>query len=143
MQEALGAEVVILAVPFRAHRAVAAGLPDWTGKIVVDAMNTYGVPPEELEGALSSDVVARAFPGAKIVKTFNQLPAKLLAANPVEGNGRRVMFVAGNDADANARVGELVQSLGFAAIDLGRIDEGGALLALGGPLVLQKLLKQE
>ena len=117
--------------------------PDWTGKIVVDAMNTYGVPPEELEGALSSDVVARAFPGAKIVKTFNQLPAKLLAANPVEGNGRRVMFVAGNDADANARVGELVQSLGFAAIDLGRIDEGGALLALGGPLVLQKLLKQE
>jgi hypothetical protein len=61
MQEALGAEVVVLAVPFRAHRAVAAGLPNWSGKIVVDAMNTYGVPPEELEGALSSDVVARAF----------------------------------------------------------------------------------
>ena len=58
LQDALAADVVILAVPFRAHQAVAHASPDWTGKIVVDAMNTYGVAPEELNGRASSDVGA-------------------------------------------------------------------------------------
>ena len=46
LQDAVKAEVVILAVPFRAHTAVAQAAANWTGKIVVDAMNTYGVAPE-------------------------------------------------------------------------------------------------
>ena len=141
LQDALEADVVILAVPFRAHTAVAAALPDWTGKIVVDAMNTYGVAPEELKGQASSDLVAAAFPGAKLVKTLNQLPAKLLAMNPAEGGGRRVMFISSNDKAAATSIARLVEDLGFAPIDLGRISEGGALLDRSGPLVLQNLVK--
>ena len=142
LPDALAADVVILAVPFRSHEAVArAATTGWAGKIVVDAMNTYGIAPEELKGQLSSDVVAAAFPGAKVVKTFNQLPAKLLAANPAENGGKRVMFVAGNDEAASATVAQLVDALGFAPIALGKIAEGGALLALGGPLVLKNLVK--
>ncbi len=142
LQQALEADVVILALPFRAHVAVGRAAKDWSGKIVVDAMNTYGVAPEELKGRPSSDVVADAFPGAKVVKTLNQLPARLLAMNPAENGGRRVMFVAGNDEAASASIAGLVDSLGFAPISLGKINEGGALLGLGGPLVLQNLIKQ-
>lgn len=142
LPDALTADVVILAVPFRAHSDVArAATQGWAGKIVVDAMNTYGVAPEELKGLASSDLVAAAFPGAKVVKTFNQLPAKLLAADPADNGGRRVMFVAGNDEAASASVAQLVDALGFAPIALGKIAEGGALLALGGPLVLKNLVK--
>jgi len=143
LQDALKADVVILAVPFRAHQAIAGAATDWTGKIVIDAMNAYGVTPEELKGLASSDVVASAFPGAKVVKTLNQLPAKLLAMNPAENGGRRVMFVSGNDEAASASIAKLVEELGFASIALGKINEGGALLGMSGPLILQNLIKQK
>ncbi|WP_198083484.1 NAD(P)-binding domain-containing protein [Variovorax sp. E3] len=87
--DALTVDVVILDVPFRAYASVAAALADWSGKIVVDAMNTYGVSPEELKGQASSHVVAAAFRGADVVKTFNQLPAKLLAMSPGAGRPAR------------------------------------------------------
>ena len=142
LQEAVKADVVILAVPYLAHPSVAAAAPVWSGKIVIDAMNTYGVPPEVLKGRASSDIVAEAFPGAKVVKTFNQLPAKLLAKDPVESSGHRVMFVSSDDEPAALSVAGLVERLGFAPIQLGSIAAGGDLLRKGGPLVLQNLIKQ-
>lgn len=141
LDDALKADVVILAVPFRSHAIVAAASNDWFGKIVIDAMNTYGIPAKELKGQPSTHVVAAAFLGADVVKTFNQLPAKLLAMNPTAQGGRRVMFVASDSDAAAASVASLVEELGFAAISLGKINEGGALLRLGGPLVLQNLVK--
>ncbi|MFZ6654863.1 NADPH-dependent F420 reductase [Undibacterium sp. TJN19] len=141
LSEALKADIVILALPFRAHVAIASATSDWSGKIIVDAMNAYGLAPEELNGQASSDIVAAAFPGAKVVKTLNQLPAKLLAMNPVEKGGRRVMFLASNDAEAAATVAELVEKLGFATISLGKLNAGGALLGMRGPLILQNLIK--
>lgn len=141
LSDAIGADVIILAVPFRAHAAIGAAQRDWAGRTVIDAMNTYGIDPEELQGMASSDVVASAFKGAKIVKTLNQLPAKLLAKDPAENGGRRVMFVSSNDAAAAASVAQLVERLGFATIALGRIDQGGLLLDRGAPLVLQNLIK--
>lgn len=142
LHDALQADVIILAVPFRAHTVVADHLKDWSGKIIVDAMNAYGVSSEELEGKASSDVVASAFVGAKVVKTFNQLPAKLLAMNPVEDGGRRVMFVSSNDEAAAVAIAKLASDLGFAPILLGKIAQGGALLGMGGPLILQNLVKK-
>ncbi len=141
LQNALRADVIILAIPFRAHAAVAQALQNWAGKIVVDTMNTYGIPPEELKGLASTDLVSKAFTGAKVVKTFNQLPAKLLSTNPAEGSGRRVMFVASNDETAAVWIANLVSDLGFSPIQLGKINEGGALLGLGAPLILQNLIK--
>jgi len=141
LEDALDADVVILAVPFRAHAAIALAAEQWGGKIVVDAMNTYGVAPEELQGRASTDLVASAFLGAKVVKTFNQLPARLLGAVPGEAGGRRVMFVASNDPAASGAISKLVDDLGFAPVELGRIDEGGALLDKSGPLVLLNLVK--
>lgn len=141
LAEAITAELLILAIPFRAHAELARLAPDWGGKIVIDAMNTYGVSPEELRGQPSSALVAAAFAGAKLVKTLNQLPARLLAADPAEPGGRRVMFLAGDDEAANASVARLVGELGFAPLVLGTIGVAGALLEKGGPLVLQNLVK--
>lgn len=141
LHEALRADVIILAVPFRAHAVLGKALADWSGKIIVDATNAYGVPVEELQGQPSSEIVAAAFPGASVVKTFNQLPARVLALNPAEGGGRRVMFVSSNDEASSVAVSRLVTALGFAPLALGKIRDGGALLALGGPLLLQNIIK--
>lgn len=142
LQDAVKADVVILAVPFSAHKAVARAGAPWADRIVVDAMNTYGVPPEELNGQPSTVVVASAFVGARVVKSLNQLPAKLLGSNPVEHGGRRVMFVAGDEGRAVASVSKLVGDLGFAPIALGTLASVGTLLDKGGALVLQNLVKQ-
>jgi 8-hydroxy-5-deazaflavin:NADPH oxidoreductase len=141
LQDALAADIIILAVPFAAHQEVARAIADWRGKHVIDAMNFREPSLAPLGGLQSSDFVAQALPGAKVVKTFNQLPAALLASDPHESGGRRVMFVAGNHDDANSEVASLVGSLGFAAITLGRIDEGGNLLRFRGPLVLHNFIK--
>src|SRR5690349_6853579 len=83
LQAALEADVIILAVPFRAHRDVASAAVSWKGKVVIDATNAYGVPLSELDSLPSSAIAAKAFPGATLVKAFNHLPAKVLAEDPV------------------------------------------------------------
>ena len=68
LQDALEADTIILAVPFGEHREVAKALPSWKGKTIIDATNSFPVPPEELDGLPSSAFVAKAFTGAKLVK---------------------------------------------------------------------------
>jgi predicted dinucleotide-binding enzyme len=57
------------------------------------------------------------------------------------------VFLSGDDADATARVAELVEQLGFAPVTLGRLAEGGMLVQARGrewaPLIFQDLFKQK
>jgi len=140
-EDALAADVVFLAVPFIAVEKFARSRSDWTGKIVVDQTNAYGVSPEVMAGRLSSDIVATAVPGASVVKAFNQLPDGVLARDPSQDGGKRVVFVASNDDMAAATIKELAQQLGFSPILVGRLDEGGRLLHIPGPLVLHNLVE--
>lgn len=146
LQQAVLADVVILAVPFPAHAAVAALLPEWSGKIVVDAMNTYGIAPDTFGGKSSTEAMAAAFPGARVVKTFNHMAAPMLARGPVEAGGRRVLFVASDDAGAEAAVAGLVTALGFAPVSLGTLGAAARLTSFGGagvagPLVLKNFIQ--
>ncbi|MBN6151021.1 NAD(P)-binding domain-containing protein [Xanthomonas sp. AmX2] len=140
--QALQADVVILAVPFGQAAQLAAGVGDWQGRIVVDATNAVDFPaftPSDLGGRASTQVLAEALPGARVVKAFNTLPAAVLAQSPDSDGGRRVLFVSGDDAQANRSVAALAQALGFDAIVLGAIGAGGLLQQFGGPLVAQNL----
>ncbi|MEH1845273.1 MAG: NAD(P)-binding domain-containing protein [Nostoc sp.] len=148
LQDAYKAEMIFLAVPFPAHKDVAKQFKQWDGKIVVDAMNTLDLSPEErkeLGGLLSSEVVEKAFVGARLVKAFNHLPAKQLGTNPAVKGQRQAIFISSNNADASAAVAVVATQLGFAPIELGRLDQGGVLLhVLGGrpgALLFQNLAK--
>jgi len=145
LHDALQADVIFLAVPFREHATVAKTLPDWQGKTIIDATNAYGVPVEELGGLPSSSVIDKAFTGAKFVKGFNHLPAGLLAADPHVEGGRRVVFLASDDDRAVPPVAALAERLGFAPVWLGKLAEGGALVQARGhswaPLIFQDLVK--
>lgn len=144
VQQALSADVVILAVPYRAIADVVGPAAGWDGRIVVDATNAIDFPaftPSDLGGRLSSDIVADLLPGARVVKAFNTLPAAVLAAEPQQDGGRRVVFLSGDHPAANAEVGALIERLGFAAIDLGKVSEGGRLQQFGGALMVHNLVK--
>jgi 8-hydroxy-5-deazaflavin:NADPH oxidoreductase len=104
LQEALKADMIILAVPFWSHRDVAKTIPTWQGKVVVDATNAYGVPLSDLDDLPSSAIVAKALPGARLVKGFNHLPAAVLAQDPVTTAGRRVIFLSSDDEGATNKV---------------------------------------
>jgi predicted dinucleotide-binding enzyme len=146
LREAIKADMIILAVPFWEHREVAKTLASWQGKTIIDAMNAL-VPVEDLSGLPSSAVVAKAFPGARLVKGFNHLPAGTLAADPNVRGGRRVVFLSSDDEGAAALVAALAEQLGFAPVNLGKLEEGGALVHARdkrwGPLIFQDLLKKE
>src|SRR6201994_5044461 len=127
LQDALEADTIILAVPFGEHREVAKALTNWKGKTVIDAMNSFPLPPEELDVLPSSAFVARSFTGAKLVKGFNHLGAAILATDPIVEGGHRVVFLSSDDEEAIAPVAELAKQLGFAPVQLGKFNEGGGL----------------
>ena len=146
LREALEADTIMLAIPFEEHREIAKLLPNWKGKTVIDAMNAL-LPTEELDGLPSSAFVAKAFVGAKFVKGFNHLIAATLATDPVVEGGHRVVFLSSDDEDATARVADLARQLGFAPVDLGKLNEGGALVhargGVWGQLIFEDLFKKE
>ena len=131
LAEAVKADVIFLAVRFESHPEVANALRDWTGKTVIDAMNTQA-SLEALDGLPSSAFVAKAFTGARLVKGFNHLIAAVLDQDPAIHGGRRVVFLASNDAGAAAEIGALAKNLGFAPIQLGGLAEGGWLVHARG-----------
>jgi len=147
LPEALEADIIILAVPFGEHREVAKALPSWKGKTVIDAMNSFPIPPEELDGLPSSAFVAKAFTGAQLVKGFNHLIAATLATDPIVEGGHRVVFLSSDDEDAIAPVADLAKQLGFAPVMLGKLSEGGALVHVRGKtwglLIFQDSFKKQ
>jgi NAD(P)-dependent dehydrogenase (short-subunit alcohol dehydrogenase family) len=87
IEDAVKADVLILAVPFATHRDIGRAAESWQGKVVIDATNAFDVPPKELGGVPSTAALAKAFPGAKLVKAFNHLPAGVLAQGPKTPQG--------------------------------------------------------
>jgi 8-hydroxy-5-deazaflavin:NADPH oxidoreductase len=135
--EAAAAGVVAIAVPWASVPAAVAGL-SWDGQTVIDATNAFNV---DLGGRTSSEIVADLVPGARLVKAANTLGARVLAADPSEAGGRRVIFLSGDDASAKAAVVELFDAAGFFAIDLGDLVTGGRMQQVGGPLVSHDLVR--
>ena len=135
--QAAAAGIVAIAVPWTNVPAAVTGL-HWDGQTVIDATNVWNV---DLGGRTSSEIVADLVPGARLVKAANTLAANDLAADPHEAGGRRVIFLSGDDASANATVAELFDAAGFFPIDLGDLVTGGRMQQLGGPLPSQNLVR--
>jgi predicted dinucleotide-binding enzyme len=141
IKDAVQVDIIFLVLPFAAVETFGRAKDQWRGKIVIDATNAYHVRPELLAGRLSSDIVAAALPGAAVVKAFNHLPAAVLAQDPSQNGGRRVVFISSNDDAAANEVKILAEQLGFSPILLGRIDEAGRLLQIDGGLILHNLVE--
>jgi predicted dinucleotide-binding enzyme len=143
--EAARADIVFVAVNWTKLSAALTGLPEWSGRILIDANNRIEAPlfkPVDLKGRVSSEVVAELVPGARVVKAFNHLRAEVLAGDPRSDGGRRVLFYSGNDSAAKAEVAALIDRIGFVGIDLGSLAVGGKLAQFpGGPLPNQNLVK--
>ena len=145
IEEAAGADMVLVAVPWSKLPKALSSLPDWNGRIVIDANNPIEAPlfkPAELNGRLSSEVFSDLVPGARVVKAFNHLKPHLLYGDPAAEGGKRVLFYSGDDAGAKQEVARLIDKLGFFGIDLGTLSVGAKLVQFpGGPLPALNLVR--
>jgi predicted dinucleotide-binding enzyme len=133
-------DIVILAVPYASAAAVVGEYGDALhGKTIVDITNP--VTPDSKgfvtpDGSSGAQEIAKAAPaGAHVVKAFNTLFSNVLAAGSAEGRPMDV-FIAGDDAQAKARVSAFIESLGLRPMDAGQLPmaralENVALLQLG------------
>lgn len=133
-------DVVVLAIPLHAYRDLPAEA--LAGKIVVDAGNYYPerdgtVAALDDDTTTSSELLAAALPGARIVKAFNTMYFETLGAEArpeAPREQRLTLFVAGDDDEAKRCVSELIEELGFAAVDTGSLAAGGRRQHPGAPL---------
>lgn len=143
-QEAAAADMVFVSTNWSRTEAALNGL-NWEGRILIDATNPVLLPGytlAELGGKNSSQKVAEWAPGARVVKAFNTLLAGVLAQDPAQAGGRRVIFLSGDDGEAKSEVEALAARMGFATIDLGSLETGGRLQQFpGGPLPALNLVK--
>jgi len=107
----------------------AAGEANLRGKILVDTSNALdfskGMPPTLFDGNTDSlgEKIQRAFPETKVVKALNTVNCSVMVDPWRVAKGEHDVFVSGNDADAKARVIELLRG-GFGwkhVVDLGDI----------------------
>jgi hypothetical protein len=120
-EAAAAADVVVLATPGNAAEAVVSDLGDLDGKVLIDCTNPIlpglaGLSVGTDDSA--AERIARAAPGARVVKAFNTTGSTNME-DPVYEGGRLAMFVCGDDAGAKGVATELAAALGFEVIDSG------------------------
>jgi 8-hydroxy-5-deazaflavin:NADPH oxidoreductase len=131
--EAAANDIVAIAVPWTAIPSAVAGI-DWNGRIVIDATNPVTAPDfrvADLGGHTSGEIVAALVPGARLVKIANTLPSAVLASDPHEDGGQRVLVLSGDDAVAKQTVAALFNAAGrdvrrrVGAVHLEQVDVVG------------------
>jgi predicted dinucleotide-binding enzyme len=136
-QEAAEQELVVLAVEWWNVQKALSVIPDWSGRVLVDATNRLaGIDPfrlGDISGRTSSEIVADLAPGAKVVKAFNSVPMSWISDTSAD-KPRTVLFVSGDNSAAKKPLADLIDQVGFACVDLGSLAVGGRLQQLGGPL---------
>jgi predicted dinucleotide-binding enzyme len=142
-QQAAECDVVILATHWASVADALKGI-DWRGRILIDATNAHLEPVDislagvtrsraALKGRTSSEMVAEMAVGARLVKSISNMPmAWIQDFSPKKP--RTVIFTSGDDTEAKQLVIELINSVGFVAIDLGSLATGGAMHEVGAPL---------
>ena len=138
VNEAAAADIVVVAVMWPDVPQAVEGL-DWEGRIVIDPTNDFD--PSDLNGRTSSEVVADLVAPGRVVKTANIFTAELLAADPRQAGGQRVMFLSGDNAEAKSEVIVLFENAGFFVVDLGGLRKGGEMQQVGGPLAGHNLIR--
>jgi 8-hydroxy-5-deazaflavin:NADPH oxidoreductase len=143
-QQAAECEVVILATNWVKVAEALKGI-DWRGRILIDATNAHMDPKPDislagvtrsraaLKGRTSSEIVAEKAVGARLVKSISNMPMEWIQ-DFSPNKPRTVIFTSGDDTEAKRLVIELINSIGFVAIDLGFLVTGGAMHEVGAPL---------
>jgi predicted dinucleotide-binding enzyme len=118
----LETDLALFAVPWLAAEATLGTLGPLEGKILIDSTNPLAFRDgKDMEIALptsAAQMIQGWAPAARVVKGFNATNWRIMA-NPAAAGGPVSIPLAGDDADAKARVAPLARALGFEPVDAG------------------------
>ena len=128
---ARGADVVIVTIPMKNVPKLQRGVLDEANPhaAVIDTCNYYPKQRDgliaEIESGMPESRFVESHVGRPVVKVFNGISAKnLMERGVAKGTpGRMALPVAGDDEIAKRMVMDLVEELGFTAVDAGGLDE--------------------
>jgi predicted dinucleotide-binding enzyme len=141
-------EVVVVSVPFGRFRE----LPKegFEGKIVIDTNNYYAGRDghfEELDGdrTTSSELLQAHLSGARVVKAFNSIFWNILRdlGRPPADPDRIGIPISSDDDEAQRVVAQLMDEIGFDAVDAGTLAEGGRKHQPGSPVYTADLTAEQ
>ena len=136
-QTASGADVVIIAVPFRAVSDAVRSLGGTVdGKVLIDATNVIG-PERQLAIGFSTsgaEEVQKQAPAAQVVKAFNTMFAQHMDSGRLKGETLSA-FVASDHGAAKQTVMRLAADIGFDAIDAGPLRNARLLEPMGYQMI--------
>jgi predicted dinucleotide-binding enzyme len=122
-------DIVAVAIPTQAIRELP---PEpFADKLVIDANNYYPdparpVPELDADETTSSELLASLLPGATVVKAFNTIQFRRLLDDSrpeLDAEERLAIPLAGDDAGAKRTVIDLIDQIGFTAVDAGTLAE--------------------
>jgi len=122
-ESVVGADVVVLAVPWKAAEESVMALGDLSGYTVIDATNPFvkglniGVSQDESGG----EHVAEWATGANVVKALNIVDARLLDGRKLDGREISIP-ICGDDEESKQIVIRLIAELGFDTVDAGALS---------------------
>lgn len=132
---AKGMDILIAATPAGEQVNALKSCGDLRGKVVIDIANPLKPDMSGLSVGFTTsfaEELAKALPGVKIVKAFNTVFAQVLNEGPDFGNGVRASaFYCGDDESARKTVHQLIESMGFDAIDAGPLANARYLEPMG------------
>lgn len=127
-EAAQAGDLVVVTVPLKAVPQVP--VEPLAAKTVIDTNNYYPqrdgqVAELDAEELTSSELLQRHLPNAQVVKGFNHIYASQITTDgtPSGTAGRRALVIAGDDAVAKAQVSQLLDEIGFDAVDVGPLSE--------------------
>jgi 8-hydroxy-5-deazaflavin:NADPH oxidoreductase len=133
---AAGADAVVLATGYADAVSALQAVGDLQGKVIVDITNPLTADYMGLtlgHTTSAAEEIAKAVPGAEVVKGFNTVFAQVLAEGAEFGQGRKVtVFVASDSARAKQTAASLAESLGFDVVDAGGLKNARYLEPLAG-----------
>ncbi|HEX9036174.1 MAG TPA: NAD(P)-binding domain-containing protein [Ktedonobacterales bacterium] len=103
------------------------------GKILIEISNPLNAEFNDLAttpGTSAAEEVAKIAPNTKVVKAFNTTFAGPLTQGSIAGQPLDV-FLAGDDADAKARIAAILQAGGLRPLDVGPLKRAQQLEGLG------------
>jgi len=133
---AANADIIVLATGYGDAVEALRSVGNLQDKVVIDITNPLTADYMGLtigQSTSAGEEIAKAVPGAQVVKAFNTVFAQVLDEGADFGAGRKVsVFVAGDSAQAKQAVTELAQSMGFETIDAGGLKNARYLEPLAG-----------
>lgn len=131
-----GSDIVITATAYKDAVFALQTAGNLNGKVVIDITNPL---TDDFMGLTlghstsAAEEIAKAVPGARVVKAFNTVFAQVLNGGADFGNGQTVtVFAASDDSEAKADVITLAESMGFQTVDVGPLKNARYLEPLAG-----------